>query len=164
MNKENSYTIPVFRLQLVKEAEAEAKPITSPEVLAEQLTVLAHADREQMICMHLNTKNRPISQQTVSIGTLNQAIVSPREVFKAAFLSNAHSIILAHNHVSCDVTPSIEDDGITQRIGKAGRLLGVPLLDHIILSPTGKYYSYSELKPFLLEGGGGLLKPHGFCE
>ena len=97
MKKDKSYTIPIYRLQLVKEAEAEARPINGPQELADQMKDLAISDREQIVCLHLNTKNRPIGRQTVSIGTLNQTILSPREVFKCALLSNACSIILIHN-------------------------------------------------------------------
>ena len=151
--RENSYVIPIFRLQLVKEAEAEARPISSPQELAEQMGELALSDREQMVCLHLNTKNRPIGRQTVSIGTLDQALVSPREVFKGALMINAKSIILAHNHPSGDVTPSVHDDFITGQLAKAGRLLGIPVLDHVIVSPDRNLFSYRLQKCEILEGG-----------
>jgi DNA repair protein RadC len=152
-SKESTYVIPIYRLQLVKEAEAEARPISSPQELAEQMSEIALADREHMVCFHLDTKNRPVSRETVSIGTLDQAILSPREVFKAALLSNARSVILAHNHPSGETAPSPEDDSVTERLARAGRLLDIPLLDHVIVGPDGRFYSYREQNPLLLKGG-----------
>lgn len=81
----------------------------------------------------INTKNKPTAIHTVSIGTLNSTVVHPREIFKAAILSNAASIILAHNHPSGDPTPSKEDIGITKRLVDAGELLGITVMDHIII-------------------------------
>ena len=153
MKKEGSYIIPIYRLELVKESEAEVQPVTSPQELASQLKDLAVSDREQMVCTHLDAKNRPIGRQTVSIGALDYAIATPREVFKAALLSNARSIVLAHNHPSGDVTPSEEDDRLTQMLARAGRLMGIALLDHVILGPGGDVFSYHSIKPGLLEGG-----------
>lgn len=160
MERDNdSYTIPIYRLQLVKESEAIAKPIASPIDVAEQMRDLAQSDREQLVCIHLDTRNRPIGRQTVSIGWLNQAPLHPRELFKAALiikaalLSNSLSIILTHNHPSNELEPSKEDDIMTTRVAKASKILGIPLIDHVILSPDGGYYSYNEHKPDLLKGG-----------
>jgi len=153
MKEQTSYVIPIYRLQLVKEAEAEARPITNALELAGQVRNLAQADREQMVCIHLDVKNRPISRQTVSIGILDQAILTGRDLFKAAILANAHRITLTHNHPSGETEPSIEDDRITVQIAHAGRLLGIPLLDHVIVGPGGSFFSYSEQKPQLLKGG-----------
>ena len=151
--KDGSYVIPIYRLELVKESETLVRPVSSPHELAIQMKELALSDREQMVCIHLDTKNRPIGRQTVSIGALDHAIVTPREVFKAAFLSNARSIVLTHNHPSGDVTPSEEDDRLTHLLAKAGRLVGITLLDHVILGPGGDFLSYQSVKPWLLEGG-----------
>ena len=74
---------------------------------------------------------------TVSIGSLSTSIVHPREVFKAAILMGAANIILAHNHPSGDPSPSKEDIEITQRLAKAGEILGIEVLDHLILTPSG---------------------------
>ena len=149
----SSYRVPIDRLQLVKESETVIKPICGPNDLAEQMQELATADREQMVCIHLNTKNRLVGQQTVSVGILNHALIHPRELFKGALLSNAFNIVLAHNHPSGDVTPSREDDMVTVMVAKAGKLLGIPLLDHVILSPDGSFCSYSEMNPQLLKEG-----------
>ena len=150
---QTSYLIPVYRLELVKESQVQAKSITCPSDLAEQMKDIARADREHLVCLFLNTQNRPVGRQTVSIGSLNQAILVPRELYKAAILSNACKTILIHNHPSGELIPSKEDDLITDRIARAGQLLGIPLLDHVILSPAGRYYSYDEQRPELLRGG-----------
>jgi len=151
--KDATYTIPIYRLELVKEAEAEARTISNHHDVVSQMTELARSDREAVVCLMLNTRNRPIGRHTVSIGTLDQAAFSGRELFKAVLLRNAHKIILIHNHPSGDVDPSVEDDRITVQIARAGRLLGIPLLDHVIVGPDGSSYSYRDQKPFLLEGG-----------
>ncbi|MBI5090930.1 MAG: JAB domain-containing protein [Candidatus Hydrogenedentes bacterium] len=150
------YTIPVYKLQLVQEGTCEVTHLSDPERVAEYLKDVAVSDREQMVCLHLNTKNRPIGRQTVSIGTLNATLVHPREVFKAALIadgSGASNIILTHNHPSGDTTPSREDDEITRKIARAGALLGVPLLDHVIVAPGGGFFSYRNSRPDCLKGG-----------
>lgn len=108
-------------------------------------TYLGGADRESFVVVVLDRKNRPIAINTASMGSLTTSIVHPREVFKAAILANGASIILGHNHPSGDVQPSIEDTQITKRLVEAGKLLGIPVLDHIIVSTLGEdYYSYSD--------------------
>jgi len=159
MNQDsNPYTIPVYRLQLVQEGWATAVPVTGPPELAFQLKEIAMADREHMVCVFLDTKNRAVARQVISIGTLNASLVHPREVFKAALLSGsgANAIALAHNHPSGDLAPSSEDDEVTRRIARAGALLNVPLLDHVILSPDGGFYSYRDHRPDCLQGGDAL--------
>lgn len=108
--------------------------INSPEdaaaVLREELRLL---DRESFRALLLNTKNGLIKISDVSEGSLNASIVEPREVFKGAITASAASMILAHNHPSGDPTPSSEDISITKRLVKAGELLNIAVLDHIIL-------------------------------
>ena len=160
MNQDpNTYTIPVYKLQLVQEGTVKTMPVTGPAELAFHLKEIATADREHMVVIFLDTKNRPIGRQVVSIGTLNATLVHPREVFKAALIaggSGANSVSLAHNHPSGDLTPSREDDDVTRKIARAGALLCIPLLDHIILAPDGSFYSYKSDRPEYLDGGGEL--------
>lgn len=92
------------------------------------------ADREKFIVLHLNAKNAVISYEVVSIGTLNSSLVHPREVFKAAILSNAGSIILCHNHPSGDTEPSDDDLALTKRLVDAGKFLGIEVLDHVVFA------------------------------
>ena len=93
--------------------------------------------REIMLSVLLTTKNHLIGVETVAIGSLNSTCLVPREVFKGAILANAASIILCHNHPSGDLTPSKEDIHMTEEMMKAGKLLGIKLLDHIIVSNQG---------------------------
>lgn len=104
---------------------------------------LDELDREELIVACLNAKNEVNSVNVVSIGSLNNSIVHPREVFKTAILSNAASIVMIHNHPSGDVTPSKEDKEITLRIKESGTILGIKLLDHIIIG-NDTYYSFKE--------------------
>jgi DNA repair protein RadC len=85
----------------------------------------------------LNAKHRALGVHVVAIGTLTACQVHPREVFKAAILANAAAVILAHNHVSGDAEPSRADRDLTRRIADAGELLGIPLLDHVIVTVDG---------------------------
>lgn len=90
-------------------------------------------DREHFVALLLDSKGAVTGIHTVSIGTLNAAMVSPREVFKAAILANAASIVVAHNHPSGDPTPSPEDEAVTEMLVNAGKLLGIEVLDHVIV-------------------------------
>jgi len=93
----------------------------------------AHARREEFHVLLLNTKNGLIKRAPVSRGSLNASIVEPREVFKDAIACSAASMILVHNHPSGDPTPSTEDITITKRLVKAGELLNISVLDHIVI-------------------------------
>lgn len=94
-----------------------------------------------MLC--LTTKHRVIAYHEVSRGTLDATLAHPREVFKAALLSNCAAILVAHNHPSGDPTPSADDAALTARLLAAGETLGIPLLDHIIIG-DGRYFSFKE--------------------
>jgi len=98
-----------------------------------------------LVCLyaviHLDARHRPRSVEVVSIGSLNASIVHPREVFKAAILSGAQSIILGHNHPSGEVEPSDEDLSITRRLVEVGELLGIVVLDHVIVGPRRSHFS-----------------------
>ncbi|WP_244861412.1 JAB domain-containing protein [Paenibacillus vini] len=93
---------------------------------------LRHSPKEQFTCLFLNTKNRAIFKEVISIGSLNAAAVHPREVFRAAFKRCSASLICAHNHPSGDSTPSPEDVNLTKRLVSAGEILGIDILDPVI--------------------------------
>ncbi len=124
-----------------------SEPLTSPdEVLAYLDTLdIASADREVFIVLHLDTRNRVVAHETTSIGSQNASLVHPREVFKAAILKGATSIILAHNHPSGDPAPSKEDIDLTHRLAEAGGLMGIQVLDHVVVAPPGESVSMKEL-------------------
>ena len=94
---------------------------------------MRHHKQEVMKLLLLNTKNKLISENDISKGTINSAIVSPRELFVEALQKNAVSIILVHNHPSGESTPSKEDILLTKRVVEAGKLIGIELLDHIVI-------------------------------
>ena len=136
----------IVSLKMIKESSFlyQTRTISSPkdayEMIKEQLEGL---DREQFIIACLNTKNEPTNISVVSVGTLNKAIVHPREVFKTAILSNAASIMAFHNHPSGEITPSQQDIQLTNRLYEAGELLGIKLLDHLIIG-DGTFTSLKE--------------------
>ena len=137
--------INIVSIKMVKESSFlyQTRTISSPknayEMIKEQLEGL---DREQFIIVCLNTKNEPTNISVVSVGSLNKAIVHPREVFKTAILSNAASIMAFHNHPSGETTPSQQDIQLTNRLYEAGELLGIKLLDHLIIGDN----SFTSLK------------------
>ena len=139
------YDIPRYKIQLVKENTilAEIKRINRPQEIANIFVkYLEGTDRENFIVALLDTKNGIIGINTVAIGSLNAAVVHPREVFKPAILVNAAAIIIGHNHPSGNVNPSNEDITLTNRINEAGKILGIPVIDHIIVSADGESYSF----------------------
>jgi DNA repair protein RadC len=97
----------------------------------------AKAKKEQFIVITLNGINEPISVNIASIGILNRTIVHPREVFYKAILDLAASIIICHNHPNGSAMPSDEDVNITTRIYKCGKILGINVLDHLIITKSG---------------------------
>lgn len=128
--------INIVSVKMVKESSLlyMERRISSPEEAAKLLyKFLEDADREHFMVICLNTKNEPTAIHTVSVGTLNSSQVHPRELFKAAILANSASVILAHNHPSGDPSPSREDIEITERLKKAGEVLGIDVMDHIII-------------------------------
>jgi|SRR5690349_5004968 len=123
---------------------SEKAPImTGPDVVAHVARTVLPTDREGFLVIHLDSRNAIRSMELVSIGSLNSCIVHPREVFKAAILANAASIILAHNHPSGDPTPSPEDLAITRRLRRAGQLLGIDVRDHVVVTAEA-YVSFME--------------------
>jgi DNA repair protein RadC len=128
--------IPIYRVSLVREGKVQGTygKITSAATASTLLqTYLADVDREHFVILMLDRKNQVIGIHTVSVGSLSASIVHPREVFKAAILSNCAALILAHNHPSGDPHPSQEDRVLTARLVEAGKLVGISVLDHIII-------------------------------
>jgi len=114
---------------------------TSPEQVFDTFSFLRRETKEYFFAIHLDGKNRICCVDEVSVGSLNQSVVHPREVFKTALLSSAASLILVHNHPTGDSTPSREDISITSRLKEAGEIIGVKLLDHIIIGDS--YLSFA---------------------
>lgn len=104
---------------------------------------LRHLDREHFVAVLLDTKNRVLASELISIGSLDASLVHPRELFKAAIRYSASAVILVHNHPSGDPTPSEADATCTRRLADAGRVLGIEVLDHVIIG-DGRYVSLRE--------------------
>ncbi len=101
------------------------------------------AGREHFFSLHLNSKNQLIREVVVSIGSLNSSVVHPREVFAPAVRDHSAAIVFIHNHPSGDPAPSKEDRDCTQRLMRAGQILGIRVLDHIVLGHND-YYSFAD--------------------
>lgn len=122
------------------------KPEDVVKLVASEMQFL---DRECFQVLYLNTKNRLIDRETISIGTLNNTLVHPREVFKNAIRFSAASIILVHNHPSGDPTPSKEDIKVTAQVKSAGEILGIKVLDHLVVCNSQSYTSILNHDPIL---------------
>jgi len=115
---------------------------TAPSQVFDTFRFLQRETKEHFIALHLDGKNRIICIDLVSVGSLNQSIVHPRETLKNSLLSSAAAIILIHNHPTGDPAPSSEDISITKRLSEAGEIIGIKILDHIIIGDT--YMSFVE--------------------
>jgi DNA repair protein RadC len=130
---------PVFETLTVKDGMSTYftdDRYTDPQQVFDAFQWLRRETKEWFLSLHLDGKNRIVCIDVVSVGSLNQSIVHPRETFKTALLSSAAAIILIHNHPTGDPTPSREDLAITRRLREAGDILGVKVLDHIIVGDT----------------------------
>jgi len=136
--------------ELVKRAlkiQDETLPIihSTKDVVA-QAVYLRDKTREHLMTIYLNARNEMVwKKQSTFIGTLNASIVHPREIFAEALRQNAASIILVHNHPSGDPEPSQDDLEITKRLVEAGKIMGIDILDHIIITKS-KVFSFKENK------------------
>lgn len=127
------------------EGDADWSYASGPEQVTREMHERGYADfdRECSVVFLLNTKNRLIAAEVISVGILDGSLIHPREVFKAAVWAGAASIIVAHNHPSGDTTPSVQDREVTTRLREAGKLLGIPLTDHVIVGAgTEEHFSF----------------------
>ncbi len=130
--------------RLAKASAKEGLVFQEPSSIANYyMEEMRHQKQEMMKLLMLNTKTKLIGETNISKGTVNAALVSPRELFIEALECNAVSIILMHNHPSGDPTPSRNDILLTKRVKEAGDLIGIELLDHIIIG-NHCYISFAE--------------------
>lgn len=101
--------------------------------------------QERFAVISLTIRNTVLSSDIVAVGTSHSVVVHPRDVFRAAIKANAAGIVLAHNHPSRDLTPSADDFVLTERLRKAGDVVGIPVVDHIIVASDRRYASILEL-------------------
>lgn len=124
-----------LRIEVIRKIKCR---ITSPNDIENLIkNEIGNCDREVLYLVCLDTKNQVTCVQKASIGSLNQSILSVREILKTAIISNSMSIVIAHNHPSGDSTPSSDDINATQGLQKACNIMGITLLDHIIIGLNG---------------------------
>ncbi|CEQ15122.1 JAB domain-containing protein [Paraclostridium sordellii] len=146
-NKTHAKRVDIVSLKLVKERRVlyETRKISNPyDAYRLVRNFLVDSDREKFVVVCLDTKSQPVSIEVVSVGTVNAAIVHPRDVFKVAILTNASKIICFHNHPSGNTNFSKEDEDITKRLQKCSEILGIELVDHIVVGDDDKYFSFKE--------------------
>lgn len=123
--------------------DKKATLILSAEDVFREMADLRGNKKEHFVVFYLDTQNQEIKRDIVSIGTLNESITHPREVFEPAIKHLCSQIIVAHNHPSGGLLPSEQDKKVTRRLREAGDILGIRLLDHVIVTREG-YYSFEE--------------------
>lgn len=147
MTKKKENEIQVVNIRLVKEPSLySTDPIRSPDdVLKVIAKELATYDREVFLVLNMKTNGQVINMNVCSVGTLNASLVSPREVFKSAVLSNAGVFLCVHNHPSGNLEPSQEDKDITKRLMECGKLMDIHMMDHIIVAgESGEMLSFKQ--------------------
>jgi len=131
---------------LVKENATQiSTPGDTLEPILEKLESIKFKDKECFVSITLDGGHKIIGVYVVSQGLVNRTLVHPREVFRPAIADNATAVIIAHNHPSGNLTPSVEDRDVTRRMKQAGDILGIKVLDHIIVAPcVAGYFSLLE--------------------
>jgi len=135
----------VAAIQLAKEIAEPGEPykaairITSPSsairyCLSEFRALACNGQQEEFWLVTLDTKNQPIGTHQITVGTLRNSLVHPREVFRPAIADAANCIIVVHNHPSGDPTPSDQDISVTERLESAAEIIGIPVIDHIVVA------------------------------
>ena len=114
------------------------------DIYIENKYLFSGKKQEYFYCLYLDSKNNLIERKLLFMGTINRSIVHPREIFKEAYLTSSSSIICLHNHPSGDIKPSVEDIRLTKSLIEIGKLQGITLADHIIVSDNNYYSFYKE--------------------
>jgi len=117
--------------------------ITTPEIVYDYYKNIVNENQEFFYCLYLDSSKKVLKEKLLFMGTVNQSMVHPRDIFKEAYAVNATAFICVHNHPTGDVRPSREDRIVTQRLNEIGELMGIKLVDHVIISEN-KYYSFLE--------------------
>lgn len=137
-----------MNLKLLQIKETSGEKICSPEAVAKLMQEEAKADRECFWILHLNSANTVIEKELISIGLVNGSLIHSREVFKKAILNGAINIVTIHNHPGGQIKPSKEDKTAWEKLDKAGEILGINVIDHLVITPNGQYYSNKEEKNY----------------
>lgn len=129
--------------RMEQERKKQIQKISNPQDAADYCFDMQDLRQEEFRALLLNTKNKILAQKKIFLGTVNFSLVSPREVFHAAVQHMAATIIVLHNHPSGDPSPSQEDKESTKQLVRAGKILNIPIIDHIIIGKSG-YFSFKE--------------------
>jgi DNA repair protein RadC len=133
-----------IRVMIVREGRPTEAELSNPQAVYQFMKPKCRRlDREHFWRIDLDARSKVLGYEVVSIGTISASLVHMREVFKGAILNNAAAVIVCHNHPSGDTTPSAEDKDVTRRIQRAGELMGIVLLDHMILADKS-FFSFKE--------------------
>jgi DNA repair protein RadC len=132
-----------MQYMIVSERRGKDIQVHGPEDIYQALSRYHRKRKENFLVITLNGAHQVISIRIVTIGLINRSLVHPREVFIEAIRDNAAAVTVAHNHPSGNFLPSPEDYEVTSRLKKAGDIIGIPVLDHIVFSHKG-YYSFLE--------------------
>jgi len=136
------------RIFLEKEVNPNEKYL-SPDIIYENNKHLfVNKKQEYFYCLYLDNKNELIERKLLFMGTINRSVVHPREVFKEAYLLSASKFVCLHNHPSGDLTPSKEDIEFTKSLIAIGKLQGIPLMDHLIMTDNAYYSFYDNMNIF----------------
>ena len=138
---QKTFSLDIVSVELRKERKLLSEwPVNTVETAVELLQdFLEDRDREHICAVYLRNDMKPICMSVIAIGTVSIAVTSPREILKAAILTNASYIMLLHNHPTGNPAPSEPDLALTKKIAKAGELMEIPLVDHIIIGRKCKY-------------------------
>ena len=140
-----------YEIQLMRTKVAEpSESLTSPQLIARYCQNLSRLDREHFVRLDFNCQLQVISRETVHICTVDQVLISPRDVFRGALLMGASRIALVHNHPSGDPEASEEDTQAIERLQEAGRLLEIELVDFLIIGDDGWYWSSVDSKTHIV--------------
>jgi len=140
----SNYSMTQLLLMVKEEAQKQkVNRITSACDVFTLLNEYSNKEKEYFLLITLDGGSKVIQTRVIHIGTLNQSLVHPREVFYSAIKDKAAAIIIAHNHPSGQLFPSRADKQVTTRLKEAGKLIGIDIVDHIILTSEG-YYSFQE--------------------
>lgn len=129
-------------LKMIKVSEV-LPGVFSPADVFNRLEDIRSSDKENFVVLFLDTQNSIVGKEIISVGTLNASLVHPREVFRTAIIKKCASVIVAHNHPSGSLEPSTEDLMTTRRLQDAGKLIGIDVADHVLVTKVG-YRSFKE--------------------
>ena len=144
-------TIELGRRIFLEKQEDNKIIYNKPQVIFENNKHLFyHKKQEYFYCLYLDNKNKLIERKLLFMGTVNRSIAHPREIFKEAYKNSASSIVCMHNHPSGDLTPSIDDIQLTESLIEIGRISGINVMDHLIISDNNYYSFYDNQKDLFI--------------